>query len=240
MISLVFVILLFSSVELTDVQKQQHRKRFGRTSSKRTFFSSPITYYVNHCCRYQLMLAGGIEQNPGPAATQCSTCNKTVRVNSKRVECITCKGLQHLKCIKSSAIRVQSAQVPATWTCHQCMLAVLPFFQVRDIDEIDIAQNQYQPESVALLDSHRKHFSLAHLNTQSMTPSFIEFESMLTQHQFDLITMSETWLKQNKALLDHLEIEGYKKDFRHRDEKRGGGVGFYLKSDIKHKTRNDI
>ena len=52
--------------------------------------------------------------------------------------------------------------------------------------------------------------------------------------------MSETWLKQNKALLDHLEIEGYKKDFRHRDEKRGGGVGFFLKSDIKHKTRNDI
>ena len=80
--------------------------------------------------------------------------------------------------------------------------------RVRDIDEIDIAQNQYQLESVALLDSHPKHFSLAHLNTQSMTPSFTQFESMLTQHQFDLITMSETLLKQNKALVDHLEIEG--------------------------------
>ncbi len=118
---------------------------------------------------------------------------------------------------------------------------VLPFFRIRDIDdEIDTVQNEFQLESVALLDRHQKHFSLAHLNTQSMTPSFAEFESMLIQHQFDLITMSETWLKQNKTLLDHLEIEGYKKDFRNRDLKRGGGVGFYLKSDIKHKTRNDI
>ena len=241
MISLVFVILLFSSAELTDVQKQQQRRRFVRTSSKRTFYSAPIAYYANHCCSFQLLLSGDIETNPGPAA-KCTSCNKTVKVNSKRVECKTCKGLQHLKCCKSNAIKVESPRVPATWTCHNCLLSVLPFFRVRDIFDTDVPQEdeQLNPETVNLLNNHRKHFSIAHLNTQSMTPAFNEFESMLSEHQFDIITMSETWLKQNKALLDHLEIEGYKKDFQNRDEKRGGGVGFYLKSDIKHKVRKDI
>ena len=238
---LLLTILLFSLAELTDENKQQQqRKRFVRVSSNRTFYSAPIVYYSNHLCRFQLLLSGDIETNPGP--TLCTSCNKTVRINSKRVECTTCKGQQHLKCCKSAAINVQSARIPATWTCHSCLLSTLPFFGVRDILHTNAEQDdeQFIPESLQLLNNHRKHFSVAHLNTQSMTSTFTEFEAMLSQHQFDLITMSETWLKENKTLLNHLEIDGYKKDFRNRDAKRGGGVGFYMKSDIKYKDRNDI
>ena len=186
------------------------------------------------------MLSGDVELNPGP--TLCTSCDKTVRVNSKRVECISCKEQQHLKCCKSFAITVRSARIPAKWTCSKCLLSVLPFHHLRDIDDIDnvIDDDPFTPVSVNLLDNYRQHLSVAHLNTQSMSSSFPQFEAMLVSHQFDLITMSETWLKENKNLLNHLEIEGYKKDFRNRDEKRGGGVGFYLKSDIKYKRRDDI
>jgi len=36
------------------------------------------------------------------------------------------------------------------------------------------------------------------------------------------------------------KIKGYEKDFRNRDTKRGGGVGYYIKSDILQKPRKDI
>ena len=234
-----FMLLLFSSVE-TTYEQQKQRKRFVLVSTKRTFYSAPISYYRNHCCNFQLLLSGDVELNPGP--TPCTSCNKTVRVNSKRVECISCKEQQHLKCCKSLAITVRSARIPATWTCPKCLLSVLPFHQLRDFDEIDnvLDDDQFTPDTVHLLDNYRQHLSVAHLNTQSMCSSFPQFEAMLDRHQFDLITMSETWLKENKNLLNHLEIVGYKKDFRNRDEKRGGGVGFYLKSDIKYKRRDDI
>jgi len=35
-------------------------------------------------------------------------------------------------------------------------------------------------------------------------------------------------------------LKRYEKDFRNRDTKRGGGVGYYIKSDILHKPRKDI
>jgi len=52
--------------------------------------------------------------------------------------------------------------------------------------------------------------------------------------------LSETWLKDNKYLLSHLEIEGHEKDFRNRETKCVGGVGYYIKSDILHKPQKDI
>ena len=51
--------------------------------------------------------------------------------------------------------------------------------------------------------------------------------------------MSETWLKQNDLLLQHATIPGYVHAFNHRDKKRGGGVGVYLKENIQFKRRSD-
>jgi len=47
---------------------------------------------------------------------------------------------------------------------------------------------------------------------------------MLSIHQFDNITLSETWLKDNVNLLSSVDIPGYNKNFRNRDRVKGGGV----------------
>ena len=51
-----------------------------------------------------------------------------------------------------------------------------------------------------------KYFKLSHLNTQSMTSSFDEFQVALKEHALDGITLSEAWLKNSKYLLDYLTI----------------------------------
>ena len=61
---------------------------------------------------------------------------------------------------------------------------------------------------------------------------------MLNVHQFDIKTLSETWLKDNANLLNVVDIPGYNKNFRNRDRVKGGGVGYYVKTDIEVKERN--
>ena len=52
--------------------------------------------------------------------------------------------------------------------------------------------------------------------------------------------MSETWLKDNQKLLDYVDIPGYNLEYANRDNKRGGGVGVYIKETFTYTERKDI
>ena len=56
----------------------------------------------------------------------------------------------------------------------------------------------------------------------------------------DVITLSETWLKNNPALLEYTAIPGYSSVFRNRESIKGGGVGAYISETINFKRRSDI
>ena len=126
--------------------------------------------------------------------------------------------------------------------CSHCLPSVLPFCNVRDLNRIDqeIAQQHHQDLQLEKLNDSRNLFSIAHLNTQSMVSTFDEFMLFVNKYDFDVITLTETWLKDNPFLLEYVNIDGYTMYFHNRDNKRGGGVGIYIKENIKHKLRKDI
>ena len=53
-------------------------------------------------------------------------------------------------------------------------------------------------------------YSIAHLNTHCLSSTFDGFFAMLNEYQFEIITMSKTWLKDNQKLLDYTGIPSYK------------------------------
>ena len=71
-----------------------------------------------------------------------------------------------------------------------------------------------------------------------MTSTFDEFQYMVKESKFDIITLSETWLKNEKHPLEYVNLPGICQfvnlpvSYRNRDEKRGGGVGVYIKNCI--------
>ena len=73
-----------------------------------------------------------------------------------------------------------------------------------------------------------------------MSSTFNEFQFMINQINFDVITLSETWLKNDKHLLEYVRLPGYEFAYRNRDEKRGGGVGIYIRDTTEFKLRSDI
>ena len=52
--------------------------------------------------------------------------------------------------------------------------------------------------------------------------------------------LSETWLRDQKELLDYLPIDGHATEFRHRVATKGRGVGAYIKENVAYRRRFDI
>ena len=63
---------------------------------------------------------------------------------------------------------------------------------------------------------------------------------MLQEHPFDILTLSERWLKDDVTLFNYLQIPGYKFSYKNRNERIGGGVGLYIKNSIEYKVHHDF
>ena len=98
---------------------------------------------------------------------------------------------------------------------------------------------KYQNKHLDVLKTHHCHTSMAYLNTQSLPSSFDEFSYMMNKYQFNIVTLSETWLKNNKTQLEYVQIDGYKSEFKSRESISGGGVGFYIKEHMSFNVRHD-
>lgn len=73
-----------------------------------------------------------------------------------------------------------------------------------------------------------------------MASSFDELPATIKEYLFVIVTMSETWLKDNLLLLQYVTVPGYTYVFRSRNKIRRGGVGTYLRDGISYKRRIDI
>ena len=55
------------------------------------------------------------------------------------------------------------------------------------------------------------------MNTQSMSSTFDEFQVMINESQFDIVTLSETWLRDKKHLLDYVKMPGCNFVYKNRE-----------------------
>ncbi|CAB4040003.1 Hypothetical predicted protein, partial [Paramuricea clavata] len=234
-------------------------KRLNRKRLK-----SRIQYYSNCVATFQLLIitCGDIQTNPGPSTTEptssnnqcyrrvsavkCPACEKTVRRNQKRMVCNICKDLYHARCIEAVIPQHIPSDKPVEQTCDRCLISLLPFHGQPNLDASfrqetsDNLLNDMPDEHLNVLTSRANQLRLAHLNTQSMVSTFDELLVTISKYPFDIIAMSETWLKNNPHLLEYVNIPGYSSAFRNRDKIRGGGVGVYLRDTINYKRRTDI
>ena len=115
----------------------------------------------------------------------------------------------HLLYSNSYNVKITDSRTPAIWTCSKCYFRELPFAFLRDIED---DENTDLPSSATYhvnihaekLKEYHKYLSIAHLNTQSMSSTFDEFQVLINENQFDTVTLFETWLRDNKNLLIRL------------------------------------
>ena len=137
---------------------------------------------------------------------RCEHCEKTIRRNQKNISCYICFGNFHIKCIG-----VKDLSPVTDWTCLKRSLSVLPFYgcSLEMEDEVYCTQNghsqdEMSEEALRVLQERHNQLKLTHLNTQCMTSTFDKFLLTVNKYPVDIITLSETWLKDNAALLDYV------------------------------------
>ena len=174
---------------------------------------------------------------------KCPIPKKTVQRNQRRLECEKCFDLIHLRCAGVTSFNNGKAHLPGKWICCNCTLSVLPFHGQCDLDLSGSSEACDEIQTNDILEtmiSKSSQLKLMHLNTQSMLSTFNEFALIVNKYPLDIITLSETWLKDNKDRLEYVSFPCFSKDFRNRDNIKGGGVGAYIRDNIKYKQRKDI
>jgi hypothetical protein len=195
------------------------QKKFSSLYTRR--LHRRIHYYPNSMASFQLLLsAGDIELNPGPDSdsssqqknkqqrtsrsfsTICTECQKTVRKNQKRFVCDVCKDFIHASCLGVAYTNNLNSSQPQCWTCHKCVLSKLPFYGHDILETISVnsltSDNDNDNDThLNILNKHVQHLKIMHINTRSMVSTFDHLCLMIERYAFDIITMSETWLKEN-------------------------------------------
>ena len=179
-----------------------------------------------------MLSSGDIEENPEPTALKCPMCNKTVGKNVRRCVCEVCKDVARANCTElvfAKSIRANNLYI---WTCPNCISSILPFstFGTQAFMATITEERSCLPliESVCgsvnvleHLNANLNHLKFMHLNTQSMCFTFNEFQLTVENYPLDIITLSETWLKQNPFLMQYVRLPKYVTEFQNRENHRG-------------------
>ena len=98
-------------------------------------------------------------------------------------------------------------------TCNECLLSTLPFFKKRDLNASFNTKIHDHPSATTThlrkLNGNKDNISIAHLNVQALMSTFNEFLLMLDEYQFNVITLNETWLQDNKYQQNYVQLNGY-------------------------------
>ena len=72
-----------------------------------------------------VLLRGDVMSNPGPVSHPCSVCYKGCRKNQKAIQCYSCDGWFHAKCIRmDSKEYIELSDNSKRWECIQCLFPV--------------------------------------------------------------------------------------------------------------------
>lgn len=111
------------------------------------------------------------------------------------------------------------------WTCPRCIGSLLPFYMDTISDgepEYDNGTDDIVTQNLHLdaLTEREAQLKVMHINTQSMVSTFDNLLITVKEYPFDIIAMSETWLKDNNLLLQYVTIPGYCHAFRNREKSK--------------------
>ncbi|XP_066018906.1 uncharacterized protein [Pocillopora verrucosa] len=74
------------------------------------------------CATYMVLLAGDIQENPGPVTDACAVCTKGCRKNQMAIQCDSCDKWFHAKCISMKRTEYDKLCEPSlAWECITCL-----------------------------------------------------------------------------------------------------------------------
>ena len=94
-------------------------------------------------------------------------------------------------------------------------------------------------DSVELIENNMNDLKIMHLNIRGLKSKINDLSDLLVKLKNpEIIMLNETWHKDPDKNI--ISLPNYKFEGIPRNHKKGGGVGFLIRTDILYKTRNDL
>ena len=94
-------------------------------------------------------------------------------------------------------------------------------------------------DSIELIENNESDLKIVHLNIRGLKNKINDLSDLLVKLKNpEIIILNETWLKEsdnNRIIFPNYKYEGIP-----RNNKKGGGVGFLIRTDTLYRTRNDL
>ena len=177
--------------------KQRHKRP--------RYYKTPVAYYSNSIAIQRLVQTATSstqkskeKTNAKRNITKFDCCEKTIRRNQASITCCGCIG-SFLKC---SGLTASSS----TWLCSSCLGFALPFYKCSEAemldDTLDLSASLDPGLDIHPLCSNSGQLKIMHLYTQSMVSTFNELLLTVNSYPLVIVTLSETWLRDQPQLLD--------------------------------------
>jgi hypothetical protein len=166
--------------------------------------------------------------------TKCSVCNKKIRNHELLLECSLCNNPIHTRCLPFySEIDIEYAKnTSKNWSCISCLKEIFPFFELEDNQDIS---------NYNILNDHNINIEKAKnliFDPYEDTTEGNEEDDIILDTAFDIIILSETWLKPYNV--DIYKLDGYNHEYITRDDKAGGVLSIYIKDSIQYNLLTDL
>ena len=149
-----------------------------------------------------LLLAGDVEQNPGPVRYPCTVCKQPVRCNQRGIECTRCENWSHVRCCGVSVDEYEkiSANENELWYCPGCLACELPFIDatlssISSGDGLVNAEGSDDLQQLPKLFESSGNVLFCHLNIRSLVSKLDELQVIIEGCKGLVLGISETWLK---------------------------------------------
>ena len=94
-------------------------------------------------------------------------------------------------------------------------------------------------DTLETLRTDQKDLRVLHLNIRGLKGKQTELNNLLSRlNSLEIIILNETWVKEGDA--KQINIPRYKYEGVPRINKKGGGVGFLIRSDLQYRSRHDL
>ena len=197
---------------------------------------------ISLCAACLVLLSGNVMSNPGPVSDPCSVCYKGCRKNQKAIQCDSCDGWFHAKCIGvDSKEYIELSDNSKCWECIQCLFPVCdsPTKGSGNSSNINI-QNESSINASAEInpDLIKRGMKFAHVNIVTLPGHLTDVNALLEETNLDVFAVTESRL--DATFPDCTVCPSNYVCYRKERNRFGGGCAIFVKDKWPSKRRRDL
>ena len=198
---------------------------------------------ITVCATYMVLLAGDIQENPGPVTDACAVCTKGCRKNQMAIQCDSCDKWFHAKCISMKRTEYDKLCEPSlAWECITCLSPGFDTPVRKSHETTNTGVKEGKPSVRINKDLHanlkKRGMKFAHVNIATLPRHHANAKVLMEKAALDVFAVTESCL--DCTLLDSKICPSGHTCYRKDRNRNGGGCAVFVRSKWPSKRRSDL